>query len=341
MQQMTQNITGGKVDEQRDGQADYLSKENTNCLKGVLAIGILVHHLYQHTGLFRDGWSRLLGYCLQASGYLIVAIFFFLSGYGLAANYQKTPSSIYHFGKHKIAPFYVINIFLGALYCGMRLLVGEPITIGILLKTLTFGDTVIQNGWYIQVQLLYYVFFYFAFRIFNEKWQMIVMMVLNTAYVIICKYVGLSSLYYERTFIFVIGILWLKNRDVIDGWIDRKRFRWACIWCISCLLFMGTYLMSSFSFPVLFRGVSYYFLIPSVILLLKKARIENKVTRFLGNISFEIYAMQGVFILLFHSNIAFISNPYLFSFSVAISTIVSAIALHPLIRQMYRVFRSH
>ena len=60
-----------------------LTKENTLALKGIFAIIVLVHHIYQYS-LLVDGH---VGWMLQASGWLSVSIFFFLSGYGLTKSY--------------------------------------------------------------------------------------------------------------------------------------------------------------------------------------------------------------------------------------------------------------
>lgn len=302
-----------------------------------MAICVLAHHLYQHSGLLRNGWLHYIGGCFQALGYLTVALFFFLSGYGLIAAYRNNPQSIYHFKKHKILPFYAINIILVAIYCCLYLLIGKPITIVSIIKSLTFGGTVIVNGWYIQVQLLYYILFYSVFRYCKGKLQILMMFILHTAYIALCVLFGLSSLYYERTFIFVVGMLWYENRDRIDSCIDENRYKWLILWIASCLLFAINYLLSYHT--ILFRGLSYFFLIPSVLLLLKRVDIQNKLTSFLGNISLEIYCMQGVFLVLFHSEKANISNPYLYVLAVTASTIAAACILHPLIKYVYRSFR--
>lgn len=64
-----------------------LSKDKCNCLKGIFAIIVLIHHLKQHSGVFSD--YAVPSIILQAMGYLSVAVFFFISGYGLAFSWQK------------------------------------------------------------------------------------------------------------------------------------------------------------------------------------------------------------------------------------------------------------
>ena len=322
-------------------QKDYLSKENTNCLKGILAICILVHHLYQYSGLFRDGWLHLLGGCFQAFGFLAVALFFFLSGYGLMAMYRQAPRSIDHFLKNKILPFYVINLLLIALYTCVHWTLGHAPTIGFLIQSLTIGNTVIENGWYIQVQLLYYVLFFAVFRFCRKQGQLFWMLILHTAYIVICVLSGLNHFFYERTYIFVFGMVWYDHREKVDRWIAAGRYRWAILWVLSCVCFAITYGLSYWKMPVVFRGISYFFFVPSVILLLKKTAIQNRLTRFFGAISLEIYVIQGLFLTLFHNEAhrLYIANPYLYVLAVTGSTIAAACLLHPIFQWVYRTFR--
>ena len=64
-----------------NSQKDFLSKQNTNAIKGLLSIFIVIHHLY--------GWTNILRYPMVSViliGYLgswSVSLFFFFSGYGL------------------------------------------------------------------------------------------------------------------------------------------------------------------------------------------------------------------------------------------------------------------
>ncbi|MBO4283035.1 MAG: acyltransferase [Clostridia bacterium] len=317
---------------------DYLSRENTKCLKGILAVCVLAHHLYQHSGLLRNGWLRYLGAGFQALGFVVVACFFFLSGYGLILSFRKDPLKIRSFGRHKIIPFYLIILLLVIIYYVFYLCLGQRISAVSIVKSLTFGGTIIANGWYLQVQLLYYLMFYLVFRFVRKK-QLLLMLAMHIVYIVLCIVLGLSSLLYERTLIFVYGMIWYEKRETIDNWINSKKSRWAIIWLASCVLFAFNYMLSFRAVPVLFRGLSYFFFVTLVIMLLTKIKIQNRVTSFLGAISLEIYVVQGLFLILFHIGNTNVSNPYLYILAVTSSTIISALILHPLIRLVYSSFK--
>ena len=89
---------------------NYLSKQNSDCLKGIFAFFVITHHLYQSSNLINGG---ALAVILQALGYLSVAVFFFLSGYGLMYSFIiKGDGYISNFIKKRILPFWCIELLL-------------------------------------------------------------------------------------------------------------------------------------------------------------------------------------------------------------------------------------
>ena len=100
------------TDRQTDRQTDrkYLSLETTNCLKGIFAIIVVIHHLYQRTDIINNS---VLGVLFQSLGCLSVSIFFFLSGYGIAASIQRKGNSyLASFASKRILPLYINNVIM-------------------------------------------------------------------------------------------------------------------------------------------------------------------------------------------------------------------------------------
>ena len=66
---------------------DYLSKERTTAIKGLLALMVLIHHTYQKTLI---GSSVLLfDFTMRSLGFYCVSSFLFLSGYGLFSSFKN------------------------------------------------------------------------------------------------------------------------------------------------------------------------------------------------------------------------------------------------------------
>ncbi len=72
--------------------SDYFCREKTECLKGWLAMGVLAHHLFQRTSLIPG--DSLLGFFFSCLGSYCVSMFFFISGYGLMASYNRNRGGI-------------------------------------------------------------------------------------------------------------------------------------------------------------------------------------------------------------------------------------------------------
>lgn len=59
-----------------------ISIGSSNCLKGVMAIAIVLHHLAQRTDIY------LMHLFFEDFGVIAVGCFFFISGYGLISSYE-------------------------------------------------------------------------------------------------------------------------------------------------------------------------------------------------------------------------------------------------------------
>ena len=139
----------------------------------------------------------------------MVAVFFFLSGYGL---YQSTRNNnaLVGFAKKKILPFYLIIVFYTFVYVAYMIVCGSKIEWLSIFRSLTFGGTIIANGWYLQVQLLCYLMFFFVMRYVSKRYQILAMSIVQIIYIVICLLVCMSFIVYERALIFVMGMIWAK-----------------------------------------------------------------------------------------------------------------------------------
>lgn len=99
---------------------EYLSKENTNLLKGVFALIVVSAHCRNEMISLNNTY---LGMILTASGYLAVAMFYFFSGYGLEKQYQINKKRyIDSFFLNRIVAFYILYILILSIYLLIRYL---------------------------------------------------------------------------------------------------------------------------------------------------------------------------------------------------------------------------
>ena len=319
--------------------SQYLSRSNSECLKGIFAVCVLMHHLYQYSGILR---GTIIAYIFESMGYLSVSVFFFISGYGLMASYStKGNHYIKQFPRTRLLPYYCVIVFLIVIYTIENIILKNEITMISVVKSLISSDTVVFFGWYLQVQLLLYIIFLIVFSICKtQKLQLGFLFTYVMVYCAVSFLSGVTATAYESVFSFVLGFVWYAKKARIDSLL-RDGKRW--LWLVVSTLFL-VYGLVSLSFCnissiviVICKMLSAVLFVVLVMLLVNKIRVDYRLTRLLGTMSLDIYVVQGLFIVLLRSKLIYISNPYFYIVLVIIGTAVGAVLIHPIIRYIYKM----
>ena len=175
-------IWGGKFAGFKKDQfhTDSTSLDVTKCLRGLAALGVILHHISQEGAFQRAGGgygkpgelSIFVNY-----GFKFVAIFFFCSGFGLIKSLMTKENYLDGFLKKRVVktiliPFYVNVLMYGVwhIICGDKFPPAQWICN---LLGLTMMNT---YAWYPVVLILLYLAFYFIFKyIKNEKLRFVLM----------------------------------------------------------------------------------------------------------------------------------------------------------------------
>lgn len=148
---------------QKNGTAQstiVLDRNTTDLLKFVACIMVAMSHYSGYA--LAEGVSSSVIYKVVAAngGYLGVAIFFFLSGYGLMKSDQKRHRNISEFCKRRLAKAWLPAVIVSAIwltiayFVDLDLLCNNHYLLGMLWL---FNDEVM---WFIRVILIMYIFFY-------------------------------------------------------------------------------------------------------------------------------------------------------------------------------------
>lgn len=132
----------------------------TGALRGLAAIGIILHHISQADVFMENGIISFF----NPIGFYFVAIFFFISGYGLIRNLITKPGYMDNFLSRRLAviiiPFYTGNV----IYTVVRLLLGEKLHIMRIITGLLGFSLINEFAWYPIVLALLYLMFFLLFR---------------------------------------------------------------------------------------------------------------------------------------------------------------------------------
>lgn len=270
-----------------------LNLENTNALRGICAIEIMLGHI----GIATE--SPFL-YINRKAGILIVGIFFFLSGYGLMYSTINKPDYFKNFLCKRIWKIlyptlilYLISLIID-IFCQRF-----DFSIISLIKCLLLYNFPQKINWYVTEILVLYLLFYFLYRNMQPKHGNIILITACILFIIFANIIDMENPWYGSTLCFPLGVLFAQNESKV---IDILKQKYILITISSLLLTMfGTFLFfffNTYSFlsDVIGRNVASTSFCILTLTLLMKFRIGNKVSLFFGSISYEIFLIHGLFI---------------------------------------------
>ena len=256
---------------------EYLNVKSTSGLRGFLALGIIFHHISPlvKTGEEFSNFSYM--------GTYIVSIFFFLSAYGLYVQNESRENYLDNFLVKRlskiIVPFFIISL----IYMFYRFVNGQLIDLNFFINLFKQGSTIIYNGWFVDIIILMYIFFYLSFKFFQNKFLSIVF---NTIFIIcyICLAIklGYNFWWYNSVLAFAIGLIWAKNQNKIDRFLEKYYF--IVIVLVTVLLFVShrydillkyLHIEDSYSYALAANLDNIIFTIYFIIVFLKKINFSN------------------------------------------------------------------
>lgn len=152
-------IWGGRFSGKGKFHDDFMSLEVTKALRGISALGVIVHHIAQEGEFQKAGELSFF----SGVGFLFVAVFFFCSGYGLIKSMDTKQDYMKGFLSRRlpviVVPYYVSVVVYTVWKClsGVKF---EPAQ----WVTNTLGLTMVNEyAWYLIVLAVLYVAFYLTF----------------------------------------------------------------------------------------------------------------------------------------------------------------------------------
>ncbi len=267
-------------------------------------------------------------------GFLSVAMFFFLSGYGLQIS-RKRENYILSMPFRRILPFYINCIILIIIYALFNGILYGKLSIISILKSLTWGGTIISNGWYLQAILVLYIMFWLINSFVKEsRLEIVLLVALIVCYCFICNVLKMGSTVYESIPAFILGCIWCEKKNGIDRILKKY---WNILVMVFFLTFCVTLIMGMKILT--FKMMSAICFVVFINVLLFKISISCMLTKFIGKYYFEIYVTQGMALSFFHSSRIYIANPWLYILLCCVTTALLSFALHPLFQTVNLVFK--
>lgn len=317
-----------------------LTLDDTNCLKGIALILLLLHHLfYIQNGLYSD--IHLFGehYLIQEIGNFgkaCVAIFIFLSGYGLETTAETNKCKLSHYYIHRFTKLYLNYWLIWILFVPISVLVfGRSFEVA-------YGSHVILKGildflgllnifglygynptwWFYSTIIVFYLFFPLISRL--TKFPLLLILLGVGAY-FMPFFIIVGVLYYVLPFLLGIVIAKFRNKNLVPQITPPyARISYAILIVVMGLVFIGRIVSKD---KILYDA----FITLTVVILYKmlpiKARLKSSLI-FLGKHSMNIFLFHTfIYLYWFKSYIYFTSNPLLIFLSLLISCLAISFAI--------------
>ncbi len=272
-------------------------KETSTMLKGLLAIGIIFHHLAQRSDTVTNFFISF--------GKPITALFFFISGYGLLSSLSKNKEKYMHDFLNKrfislLIPFLVsIVIFQTALYINTN-----SFDIKLILKDLFQGktDSFLPFSWYVFEIIYFYLVFYFVFRYSKSNLIGNILLTGLFSFFLIYgfRFIHFGDWWYAASLAFTFGLFckYLECNPLKKQKLNSKFFIVILLCTLLIIpIFNIKYMVATFVVPYFIYFLIMHIHIP-----------DNKILLFLGKISYEIYLIQGIAVFLLRGNLVYIKN---------------------------------
>ena len=186
---------------------DIANRNCTTTLRGIAILIIMIGHV---------GVSGFDCRLFNPFGGIGVAMFLFLSGYGLTESYKK--NGLKHFWKKKmmrIATPYLI--WIPIYHIAMRL---SPLGS-------TYHLEIIPRYWFLEYLLIAYALFYFIFK-YCSKHTIIIMGIIG-----VISFISLNNLRAEQSFSFLAGVLFSQKKLLFEKMGKKQLITFAFLFFVA------------------------------------------------------------------------------------------------------------
>lgn len=288
-------------------EGQTLSSNVSYSIRGIAAIEIMLGHI----GL--DTQNAFL-YANRKAGILFVGVFFMLSGYGLIFSLKNKPNYVNSFLKKRFlrifVPAYIIYIITLFIVLYQE---GWNWELSSVLKYIFLGNFVNGNGyrWYVIELIGLYLVFKLLYKRFSIHRANYLFLIISTIFTIGAFALHFGSSWYGSMLCFNVGLFYGEYTKEIDNFFQKKFLKKNILCAFFVLLGIGGFFVFGENFlgNVILRNLASVFWTLWLLSFLQKVSICSRLGVFLGKISYEIYLIHPMVIILLKD----ISDPFLFS----------------------------
>ena len=309
---------------------EQFNKEGFVPIRGLLATLIVFTHAWKN-GIYNNVLIDSFVGLFSRAGYLVVSVFFFLSGFGVYESAKKRDRYFDGFLKKESIKIMFPYILTNIIYIMFRFIKSETIVLRECLLSFIWP---IYNtaAWYVFSILLIYLVLYILIGRFKlrERKLYLASSFCILCIMILCYVAKMGSWWYISLFGVVIGLMFSDHKEKLLNNIITTFL--LCLFSILYLFLVIRFDNLPTKMITVIRILTASMFPFVVCKYMQNKEIKLKLLKILGECSYEIYLLQGLFILYLHINgFSTILNYELTSLVCIFLSSLSGYVLHKLI----------
>ena len=300
-------LGGAKISKENTG---YISKEQCNVVKGVCILLVFLRHAQQYINSYGYEYERLgdMSYLLAdtAMGQLIVVMFLFYSGYGVAESLQSKGVAYWRAFPRKRILTTILNFDIAVMFfVVLSLVIGNNFGFDKLILSLLGWESMGNSNWYIFVIVLCYFCSWLAMWI-AKKFDGLPFSCIQAVLVLVVflfLFFTKESWWYDTIFAYMAGTLFSMKKKAWVGWLKKHYAKVLFLSVISFLAFWHVVPLLNGKFfssiPLAYHwvfgvngNICSVFLVAIIVLISMKIKLQSRWLEWCGKNLFPLYIYQ-------------------------------------------------
>ena len=316
--------------------------DTINGLRTIACLGIVLMHISANVG-YLESSNCIVNVISQFTNF--VFLFMTISAFGICCgyfdkikNHEISPEKFYSKRILKILPFFLFLIVIDIIieHSIPSLIEGfadATLLFGLLQKNIS----VIGVAWFIGLVFIFYIIFPYFTYLFSSKKKACVITIIALLMNLSCTYyfdVGRENMFYSFIYFCIGGLIYLYKNEIINIFKNKKILSFIFI-IISIKLYFINIIDNQYMF--LFKNILLIVSLLCYAISCDSKILNNKFTKFIGNISFEIYLCHMFVFRIFEkiNLINVFSNSWLSYIFISILVIFGSICMSLIFKKIY------
>lgn len=297
---------------------NYCDKKATNAIKGICIGLVFLSHSNGYLQFGSTIFDKIYNIPFRYIGQLMVVMFMFYSGYGIAVQYQKKGKKYLDGFVYKRIVKTEIHFIIGVVcFIILNCFIKSQYSLYNYIFSFIGWSNIGNSNWYIFDILVLYILSYISLLYSKKTNHIIISIWIATIVFWIFLYIfkGSDRWWYDSILAFPLGLSFAFFKDRIDPMISSNKY-WIISFASSFFAFMLFYVIRH---PISLSICSIFFAVMVVVITMRMA-LGNVVLEWMGTRLFEIYIFQRIPMIILDS--IGIKAPVIF---IGISIVVTAL----------------